>query len=96
VTQMKISPMEGGDHAVTGERDHGGKGQSQVPNDNDQNISTTAHNKEQHLLDTIPHALRRSNHIPQPSAAGAAMRNIPHTSHTQRTVQDIIEASNRA
>ena len=40
--------------------------------------------------------LHQSTHIPQPTAAGAAMRNIPHVSRTERTVQNIISASNRA
>jgi Reverse transcriptase (RNA-dependent DNA polymerase) len=43
----------------------------------------------------MPQAPRRSNQAPQPSAAGAAMKNIPYTSCTEKTVQDIKSASDR-
>ena len=48
----------------------------------------------ENLLDDIP-PIRHSTRIPQPTAIGATMRNIPYISRTERTVQDIRAASNR-
>lgn len=61
------------------------------------NNSPSSHRSTENSSDiTPPPPPRRSTRIPQPSATGAAMRNIPHISHTERTVQNIISASNRA
>ena len=69
-------------------------------NNNDHDAPNLAENPSSHRSIETPSVvgppLYQSTRIPQPTAAGAAMRNIPHVSRTERTVQNIISASNRA
>jgi hypothetical protein len=65
-----------------------------VPNDEGDANAPDYQHPDAPVLDGPP--LRRSARIPKPSAAGAAMRNLPYTSRTEKAVAEITSASTLA